>query len=159
MDQRPAVSSTTQPGTVDELTQLYRQTIVHHAVNPHGFEAEIEPTHSRELFNPLCGDRIEVLMQIAADDIAAIAFRGEACAICMASASLMCVHLDGLPLTELETTHAWLEGALKGDAGQSEIEDLLPLLGVRAYPSRVRCALLPWEAARDAIRGEGTQGA
>lgn len=139
------------PGTVDELTALYRETIVEHAVRPVGFEAKIEPTHRRELYNPLCGDRVEVQLRIADEDVEAMAFRGEACAICMASASLMCAHQAGRPVADLRAAHAWLEGALSGAHEERQIEPLLPLLGVRAYPSRVKCALLPWEAAIGAL--------
>ena len=121
-----------QPGTVDELTSLYRETIVKHAVSPVGFEAEIDATHQNEVFNPLCGDRIEVLLQLDTDEIEAIAFRGEACAICMASASLLCAHHSHIPLAELRATHLWLEKALAGQAENSERESLKPLLGVRA---------------------------
>jgi nitrogen fixation NifU-like protein len=156
MDRRRTVTAANQPGTVDQLTALYRQTIVEHAVRPVGFQAEIEPTHRHELYNPLCGDRIEVQLRIAGDDIEAMAFRGEACAICMASASLMCAHQAGRPTRDFQTAHRWLEEALKGGGENSQFEALMPLLGVRAYPSRVRCALLPWEAATQALgRGEG----
>ncbi len=139
------------PGTIDELTALYRETIVEHAVRPVGYRAEIKATHSHELYNPLCGDRIEVKLRIDGGRIEALAFGGEACAICMASASLMCAHQAGHSVAQFEEAQAWLEAALKGQADEAQIDALLPLLGVRAYPSRVRCALLPWEAAIKAI--------
>lgn len=145
------MSARNQPGTVDDLTVLYRETIVEHAVRPTGFEAGIDATHSRELYNPLCGDRVEVQLRIDGEHIEAMAFRGEACAICMASASMMCAHQAGGPVADLRVTHDWLKAALSGGADSGQIEPLLPLLGVRAYPSRVRCALLPWEAAVQAL--------
>lgn len=145
------MSGSAKPGTVDELTALYRETIVRHAVNPVGFGADIGPTHSRELYNPLCGDRIEVHLRVEGDEIEALAFTGEACAICMASASLLCEHQAGHSVAELNEAHGWLENALMGKSEGSGHEALLPLLGVRAYPSRVKCALLPWEAAADAL--------
>ena len=145
------VNANNRPGAIDELTTLYRETIVAHAVRPVGFEVEIEATHRKELFNPLCGDRIELLLGIADDVIKAIAFRGEACAICMASASLLCTDQAGGLVSELRATHAWLESSLEGNLENVDRESLRPLLGVRAYPSRVKCALLPWEAASEAI--------
>jgi nitrogen fixation NifU-like protein len=140
-----------QPGTVDELTALYRETIVHHAVHPIGYREEIEATHRGEMFNALCGDRVEMLLRIENQEIRALAFRGEACAICMASASLLCEQQTERPVAHLEATHASLQDALEGRSPGMEIEALKPLLGVRAYPSRVRCALLPWEAAISAL--------
>ena len=150
------MSSTTQPGSVDELTALYRETIVAHAVKPVGLDADIDATHRHEVYNPLCGDRIEVSLRLAGDRIEAMAFTGEACAICLASASLMCQHQPGLTVAELESTHAWLTAALKdADQGESSHPELMPLLGVRAYPSRIRCALLPWEAGSTALGQPG----
>ncbi len=145
------VSGNTKPGTVDELTALYRETIVRHAVNPVGFGADIGPTHSRELFNPLCGDRIEIQLRVEGAEIEALAFTGEACAICMASASLLCEHLAGHSIAKLIEAHDWLENALMAKSEESGHEALVPLLGVRAYPSRVKCAMLPWDAAADAL--------
>jgi len=150
------VKASNQPGTVDELTALYRETIVHHAVHPTGYREEIEATHRGEMFNALCGDRIEVLLRIESGEIRELAFRGEACAICMASASLLCEQQSGRAVDQLEANHTSLQDALEGRCEKLEIEALMPLLGVRAYPSRVRCALLPWEAALKAFnRGEG----
>lgn len=143
-----------QPGTVDELTELYRDTIVKHAVAPVGFKADIDATHNAEVFNPLCGDRIEILLRIAGESIEDIAFRGEACAICMASASLLCENQANASVAEFAATHTWLEESLANDNPESENDALRPLLGVRAYPSRVKCALLPWEAVEKAIRAE-----
>ena len=140
-----------RPGPVDELTALYRETIVHHAVHPVGFEADIHATHSRELYNPLCGDRIEIRLQISGQDVEQASFRGEACAICMASASLLCAHQAGQSVRDLEQAYAWLKASLEGRDPGAAREALLPLLGVRAYPSRVKCALLPWDAAHEAI--------
>jgi len=143
-----------QPGTVDELTTLYRDTIVKHAVSPTGFEVDIDATHSNEVFNPLCGDRIEMLLRIVGENIESIAFRGEACAICMASASLLCENLAGTQVAEFDAAHAWLAGSFTAETSGPDRETLKPLLGVKAFPSRVKCALLPWEAAEKAIRAE-----
>lgn len=145
------MSEGNRPGSIDELTALYRQTIVEHAVHPIGFDVEIDTTHSREIYNPLCGDRIEVQLKVEDDAIEALAFTGEACAICLASASLMCERQAGKTVDDLRAAHRWLESALKGNDGRRDIDGLMPLLGVRAYPSRVRCALLPWEAATEAL--------
>ena len=142
-----------RPGTVDELTRLYRETILKHAVSPVGFNVEIEPTHSHEVFNPLCGDRIQMMIRISGEIIEAIAFKGEACAICMASASLLCKHHSGDSVADFNASHDWLEASLSGETSDADHQELTPLLGVRAYPSRVKCVLLPWEAAENAIRG------
>lgn len=141
----------TRPGPVNDLTTLYRDTIVKHAVNPVGFEQEIHATHRKEIFNPLCGDRVEVQLRLEGESVEAMAFSGEACAICLASASLMCENLPACSAAELEQMQQQMQIAMEEDQPTELPEAFVPLLGVRAYPSRVRCALLPWEAAVGAL--------
>ena len=148
------MTATPQPGSANQLTALYRETIVRHAVNPTGYKEEIEATHLGELYNPLCGDRVVVHLKIHQDRIEAMAFSGDSCAICTASASLMCAQFSGTKTAELAGAHRWLKSALEGRDEPIAIEALTPLLGVRAYPSRVKCALLPWEAAEKAMTAD-----
>jgi len=136
---------------MNTLTQLYRDTIRQHAAEPVGFGREIEATHQHELYNPQCGDRIEVQLRIVDGAIEDTVFNGEACAICMASASLLCSVTPGEPVSHLEKLHDRLHEALEnGDDLEGAVE-LIPLLGVRPYPSRIRCATLPWDAALGAL--------
>jgi len=78
-----------------DLAEFYRETILRHSVEPVGFKASIEATHENEQYNPLCGDRVLVRLQVERDEIKAAAFDGAACAICMASASLLCEEAQG----------------------------------------------------------------
>ncbi len=133
------------------LSALYQDAIRRHASEPVGFRDEIEVTHRHEIHNPQCGDRIEVRFQVAGEVIEAAAFDGEACAICMASASLLCETSTGAAVRDVRRLHDRLGGALDGCGKLEGAEALKPLLGVRPYPSRKRCATLPWEAARLAL--------
>ena len=141
------------PAASNNLSRLYRETILQHAHHPIGFRKVIRETHRCELYNPLCGDRILIMLEI--DDALVIdtAFDGEACVICRASASLLCEQAPDRSMDELIETHRWLELALQDDEYPTGSEALLPLLGVRRYPSRVKCALLPWEAFAEALEG------
>lgn len=156
-----------------KLSGLYREAIRRHAAQPVGFRQPIGATHRHEEYNPLCGDRIEVSLRLAGGTIEAAAFDGEACAICMASASLLCSLAPGRTTDGLlqlgDDLHRALNtpvGAAVGAAlatnkadSQSRLKPLLqplpealqPLLGVRPYPSRIRCATLPWTAALEAL--------
>jgi nitrogen fixation NifU-like protein len=154
------------------LARLYRDAIRRHSSNPVGYRRDIDATHRREEYNPQCGDRIDVLLRVAGERVQAAAFDGEACAICMASASLLCSLAPGRSVSELEAMGMGLQEALNepvgaalaaigsdnGEAKESRLKPLLqphlhPLLGVRPYPSRVRCATLPWAAASRALAG------
>ncbi|MFC1739995.1 Fe-S cluster assembly sulfur transfer protein SufU [Pseudomonadota bacterium] len=132
---------------VNELTRLYLDTIKKHAANPVGFGVAIDPTHQHEEYNPLCGDRIRVQLRIDSGQIEAAAFDGEACAICMASASLLCDCIPGQTVDQLKILNRKLREALEGKIELPETETLSPLLGVKSFPSRIRCATLPWTAA------------
>ena len=145
------MSSGIRPGAVDDLSGLYRETILRHAQNPVGFGKVIHVTHRNEQFNPLCGDRVLILLEVDGETVHDAAFEGEACAICKASASLLCEGAPGRSVSSMLETGQWLESALRGLEDPAGIESLQPLLGVRRYPSRILCALLPWDALAQAL--------
>ena len=136
---------------VNDLNALYLEAIKQHAADPTGFRQEIDATHQFEEYNPLCGDRILVQLRITQEQVEAAAFEGEACAICMASASLLCGNIPGKSVRHLRELHERLLTALDSDHDSDGIDPLKPLLGVRSYPSRIRCATLPWSAASKAL--------
>jgi nitrogen fixation NifU-like protein len=133
------------------LSSLYQETIRQHAAEPVGFRQKIDATHRHEAHNPLCGDRIEVQLRIVNGEVEAAAFDGEACAICMASASLLCSATPGHPVIYLEELHERLHEALENGRDLDGADMLKPLLGVMRYPSRIRCATLPWTVAAGAL--------
>jgi nitrogen fixation NifU-like protein len=137
---------------VTDLQKLYREAILRHAAEPVGFDKPIESTHRHEADNPLCGDRIVLSLAVHDGVIEDAAFTGEACAICTASASLLCAHAIGMAATEISEQLDCLDTALRDSEGSASLGELSPLLGVRPYPGRIRCATLPWEAAAKAIR-------
>jgi nitrogen fixation NifU-like protein len=139
---------------VSALKDLYREAILRHAAEPAGYRKPVAATHRCEGHNPFCGDRVEIMIQLAGDVVQDVGFDGEACSICLASASLLCEQTPGASVDELLELKARLERAL-GESGDEGIGALSPLLGVRPYPSRVQCALLPWQTAERALRPGG----
>jgi nitrogen fixation NifU-like protein len=136
---------------VNDISYLYREAIKQHAADPVGYRLKISATHQHEGYNPLCGDRILMQLQITEDLVVAAAFDGEACAICMASASLLCEIVPGKPVGQLDELHDRLQAALDNNPDTGGIEELKPLLGVKRYPSRIQCATLPWLTASKAL--------
>lgn len=154
-NQAPAVEPATAVTEEDiALANLYRDAVIEHAVVPVGYRQQIAVTHRHELYNPLCGDRVEMQFQVAEDKIIAAAFDGEACAICTASASMLCAAAPQKMVGEIRQQNDMLVAALKDKTSKPGLESLQALLAVRRYPSRVRCALLPWEAAEKALNSE-----
>ena len=147
--------STSPTPAGDDPARLYRDTVMRHAQEPVGFNKPISVTHQNEQFNPLCGDRITLMLQMTGEQVLDAAFEGESCAICKASASMLCELAPGRTRTQLEGYREWLDSALAGREQPAEHTPLAALLGVRAYPSRIKCAVLPWEALRAAF-GSGS---
>jgi nitrogen fixation NifU-like protein len=135
-----------------ELQDLYQDVILDHNRRPRNFRA-LEPAHTAEGFNPLCGDHFTVYLRVEDDRIADLAFQGSGCAISKASASLMTESLKGK--TPADAT-ALLERFLRmitspPDSPVADLGKLTVLAGVRQFPARVKCASLAWHTLRAAL--------
>ncbi len=143
---------------MDEMRELYQETILDHHKNPRNFKKLDVASHSSEGFNPLCGDRITVYLLLAGDTIESIAFEGSGCAICTASASVMTEMLTGKSVADAENLFGRFHDLVTGDpTGPADIEGLGKLAvfyGVREYPVRIKCATLAWHTLRAALAGE-----
>ena len=128
-----------------ELKDLYQDLLLDHNRSPRNFR-KLPAAKRAEGFNPLCGDKLTLYVDTNGDRIADIAFEGSGCAISVASASLMTESLKGKTETEaralFERVHGLITGT--GDADDPALGKLAALGGVRAYPTRVKCATLCW---------------
>ena len=149
----------------DDLRELYQEIILDHRRHPRNFHALEHATHLARGHNPLCGDRVTVYLQVEGDRIADVSFEGRGCAISTAAASLMTEVLKGKTIPEARALFAQFRAKVTGGAAEDlpaaldeEAERLDPLTGVKAYPSRVKCATLPWHAFEAALKS-GSAGA
>lgn len=139
------------------IDALYREVILDHHRHPRN-QGKLEgPTSHSEGYNPLCGDRVEIDVLINDGKVMAdCRFRGEGCSICMASASMMTEELIGKPVAEVSKIIAGFRALMKGEECPLAVEgDLESLVGVRNFPVRIKCALLPWTTLNDAINQIG----
>jgi len=137
------------------LEELYQQLIVDHSRRPRNFR-KLEPAErSLEGFNPLCGDRVRVYVNLDGDRIREASFEGCGCAICTASASLMTDSVKGRHLAEVERLFEAFHKLVTGGspAAETELGKLAAFGAVAAYPARVKCATLPWHTLRAALAG------
>ncbi len=143
---------------MDEMRELYQETILDHHRHPRNFKELEDATHSSEGFNPLCGDRITVYILVEDDTIREIAFKGSGCAICTASASVMTETLTGKSVEEAEATFGRFHDLVTGDPSETaNIEGLGKMAvfnGVREYPVRIKCATLAWHTLKAALAGK-----
>ena len=136
-----------------ELNDLYRDVILDHNRKPRNFGG-LEPADaSVEGFNPLCGDRLTVRLQMQGDKISDIRFEGQGCAISTASASLMTEAVKGKTRADALRLFDRVHQLLTDDAAPpaEELGKLAALSGVREYPARVKCASLCWHTLASAL--------
>jgi nitrogen fixation NifU-like protein len=141
------------------MEDLYQEIILDHYRNPQGrglrepFEALVHHV------NPTCGDEIDLRVHLEEEDgvtrVADVSYAGQGCSISQASASVMYDSIAGRTLDEaLEALARFQEmvqskGEIAGD--EETMGDAVAFAGVAKYPARVKCALLPWMAWKDAM--------
>ena len=128
----------------EDVKQLYQAAVLEHSKQPRNEGKLASATHRARATNPLCGDRVTLHLELRDDLVVAATFEARGCAICKASASMLTEAVAGLAVTEAQALGRALTAALDGDEA-AELGAIAPLRGVRAFPSRRRCATLPWE--------------
>ena len=142
----------------DSLDELYQSIILEHNKRPSNYGHLGSATHTAKGFNSLCGDKCTVQLKIVDQSIEAIKFEAACCAICKASASMMSNALLGKSLAQAEKFTLRVDRILSDD-DLDDFEDdgdLVSLKGVKNFPSRIKCALLPWRTYQAAIRNKST---
>ena len=138
---------------MSDLRDLYQEVILDHNKHPRNFgEIEGADRHA-DGYNPLCGDRLAVYLNLDGDRIVDVAFLGSGCAISKASASLMTDAVKGKTVAEARALFGRFHAMITDDAdaeAPGEVGKLAVFAGVRDYPTRVKCASLAWHTLRAA---------
>jgi nitrogen fixation protein NifU and related proteins len=137
------------------MQDLSREIILDHYQNPRNHGRLPNPTLANRGHNPLCGDEIELSVGIDEQDdrIRDITFTGRGCSISQASASMMTEVIKSKTLAEAEASvQRFTQQMADRDVEPKELEEELDALqGVKKYPARVKCALLPWTTLRETV--------
>jgi nitrogen fixation NifU-like protein len=145
---------------MSELSELYQQVILDHNKKPRNFHKLETANRSAQGFNPLCGDQLNVYLQVEDDQVKDVSFEGSGCAISKASASMMTQAVKGKSKLEAEMLfnefHRMAMGELDEESEPNSLGKLTIFAGVRDYPARVKCATLSWHTMRAALEGEDT---
>jgi nitrogen fixation NifU-like protein len=133
--------------------------IIDHNRHPRNFRKLPDADRCKLAFNPLCGDRYEIYLNLDAEGrVREAAFTGEGCAISKAAASLMTEALPGKTMEEVEALfaayHAMVTSEPDSPVDETALGDLALLSGVRQYPVRIKCATLPWRGALAALHDD-----
>jgi nitrogen fixation protein NifU and related proteins len=138
-----------------KLNALYQELILDHYRRPRNKGVLEQPTHSIALNNPLCGDEIDLQLRVEGDVIKDVRFIGHGCSISQAAASMMTQIVKEKRLVDAFALADRMSAMMHGDeaaAKDTALGDLRALAGVAKFPIRVKCALLPWNALRDAVK-------
>jgi nitrogen fixation NifU-like protein len=114
----------------------FRAIVLEHFRHPRNRGPLDAATSSAEGANPLCGDRIRVQVRVIGETIDDVRFTADACAICIASASVLTEHVRGMPVRDAAQIGArWIHASLEGEPP----------------PGRAKCATLPLDTLRRAL--------
>ena len=130
-----------------------------HNRRPRNFKRPDHVNRTAEGFNPLCGDQVNVYLNVEDDVITDVGFEGVGCAISKASTSMMTESVKGRTTAEAEEIFSAFRAMVTGKAdGASDVEllgDLEVFQGVSQYPARIKCATLSWHALQAALHSSG----
>ena len=148
------------------IEELYQDVILDHSRRPHHFGAIEDADRTIDAYNPLCGDRIKLYVDLSADgqSVEGVSFTGAGCAICNASASMMTDLVDGKTTDEALRVFDCFHRVLMtpateklSDADLEALGEAAAISGVRRLPMRVKCATLAWHALRAALTNDASR--
>jgi len=146
-----------------KLDQLYQEIILDHYKHPHGRGLREPYQAEAHHVNPTCGDEVTLRVALDGDKVADVSYEGMGCSISQASASVLHELVRGTTVADALARHEAF-GTLMAGRGQVEpdeavLGDAVAFAGVARYPARVKCALLPWMAFKDAVARAADQTA
>ncbi len=143
---------------MSDLQDLYQEVILDHNRRPRNFRELPPPARRAEGYNPLCGDRLTLFLDLDGNTIRDVTFVGSGCAISKASASLMTEAVKGKTVAEADRLfdrfHEMVTSPM--ESTPADLGKLSVLAGVREFPVRVKCASLAWHTLKAAVKADPT---
>jgi len=141
------------------LEDLYREIILDHYKNPRN-RGELPPPAVRtEGHNPLCGDEIEVYLQVEDGVVADVRIGGQGCSISQSSASMMSAAVKGKKVADVRALVSRFKNMMSIEEGEPDasvsLGDLEALQGVVKFPVRIKCAVLAWNTLAEGLDTAG----
>ncbi len=141
------------------IAAMYQDALLAHHRAPHNRRVIEAATASGARKNPVCGDEITVMVSLDAEVVRDAAFTGRNCSIATASASMMTDAVQGLAVSQALALADAVDRMLHASGADVSVEtalpeSLTPLRGVAPFPGRHGCAMLPWQALREALTGK-----
>jgi nitrogen fixation NifU-like protein len=143
------------------LESIYRELIIDHYRKPRNKGSLADPSVTVSMRNPLCGDEVDLMLEVEDGTIADARFTGQGCSISQASVSMMTESLKGKTLDEAVDLEGRFLALMRGEEeprSDRRLGDLRSLEGVAKLPVRIKCALLGWNALDEAIKAYRRSG-
>lgn len=141
-----------------DLDDLYQEIILEHYKQPKNQGEVDEPNVEVQGRNPFCGDEIKLTMSLKDGRVQDVKFKGSGCAISQSSASVMTEHIKGKTIDEIRELFQEFGHLVRGEEHEhvhiDDMDELSAFRGVSSYPTRVKCAMLAWNALKDGIEKE-----
>lgn len=127
-------------------SNLKRSLILEHYQHPHNRGLIEDKTYQKiNMNNESCIDELNIMVKIKDDIIEDIKFDGEACAICIASASIMTDTLIGKTKKQAEEILTNILNMVKEkEYDKKLIEEAVVFDDISRSPNREKCVLLSW---------------
>ena len=140
----------------NNLDALYRRVIMDHYKKPRNRGVLEDGSHTINMNNPTCGDRIQLTFKVEEGIVQDAKFEGEGCSISMSSASMMTQEIKGKKVEEaLKLSEIFSDMMLGKDHDDSiDLGDIEALQGVSKFPARIKCATLAWKAMEKGLKEE-----
>jgi nitrogen fixation protein NifU and related proteins len=143
----------------NNLDNLYRQVIMDHYKKPRNRGVLEDGSHTINMNNPTCGDRIELTFKVEDGKVIDAKFEGDGCSISMSSASMMTQAIKGKDVDEALRLSKIFSDMMQGKEYDDDIDlgDIEALQGVAKFPARIKCATLAWKAMEKGLTEEEQQ--
>ena len=139
------------------LEDLYREIILDHYKSPRNRGSLEPPAVRAEGHNPLCGDEIEVFLNVTDGLVSDIKIGGQGCSISQSSASMMSAAVKGKPIADVRALISRFKHMMSIEEDGPEpdtsapLGDLEALQGVVKFPVHIKCAVLSWNTLAEAL--------
>lgn len=137
-----------------KLSQLYQGVILKHNNEPFHFEKRPTAQHVIEAYNPMCGDKFKVFLDIENGVVSNATFHGYGCAISKASTSVLMKKMQDQPLEEVIKLIKDYFNIIENTEGVQNDEELTAFAAAKDFPGRLKCATLAWEAMDEFLRND-----
>ncbi|MFK9090035.1 Fe-S cluster assembly sulfur transfer protein SufU [Bacillus salipaludis] len=138
------------------LDALYRRVIMDHYKKPRNRGVLEDGSHTINMNNPTCGDRIQLTFKVVDGVVEDARFEGEGCSISMSSASMMTQAIKGKKVDDALMLSKIFSDMMQGKEVEEDVDlgDIEALQGVSKFPARIKCATLAWKAMEKGLKEE-----